>query len=74
MTFFGDGEGGRDAKFGLMEVSEVLRKGQSGVVLLGELQKILLKKVNQGWFAWRGMWRIYTKELFGGCKSWWDYP
>ena len=42
----------------VVEITETQKtdgKGHSGVVLLGELQKILLKKVNQGWIAWRGM-------------------
>ena len=49
------------------------REGQSGVVILVGAMGISPKKVNQGWFAWRGMWRIDTKGLFEGCKSWWDY-
>ena len=48
MNFFGDGERGRDAKIGLKEVREILRKGQSGAVLLARVVEDPTEKGQSG--------------------------
>ena len=47
-------------------VEDPAEKGQSGVDCLAGVMGISPKKVNQGWFVWRGMWRINTTGLFEG--------